>query len=140
MKSRCWSPRVLGKYVLLQLPSFALVVAFVIFLRVYFNFPLFYTWAVIAVWAAKDAIFYPFVWRAYDSLPHEPMVGLTGKVKEWSGPYGYLEIRGELWRAGAAEGFSGMNKGEIVEVQEVRGLTLIVKPCSGGTGKIDESD
>jgi len=128
--SRRWSPGVLGKYILLQLPSLALVIALMVILRRYYEFPLLYIWAVIVAWVAKDAILYPFVWRAYDSSPQRAMVGLTGKAKEAVDPSGYVEIRGELWRAQAEEGSAPIRAGEMVEVHDVRGLTLIVRPAT----------
>ena len=135
-KSRRWSPGVLGKYILLQVPSLALVIALLVILRRYYDFPLLYTWAVVVAWVAKDVILYPFVWRAYDSSPQKAMVGLTGKAKEAMDPSGYVEIRGELWRAHVEEGSAPIRAGEMVEVGDVRGLTLIVRPvrakASGG--------
>lgn len=135
-KSRRWSPGVLGKYILLQLPSLALVIVLLVILRRYYDFPLVYTWAVVVAWVAKDAILYPFVWRAYDSSPQKAMVGLTGKAKETIEPSGYVEIRGELWRAQVEEGVKAIRAGDMVEVRDVRGLTLIVRPvttqASGG--------
>jgi membrane protein implicated in regulation of membrane protease activity len=122
-----WSPQVLGKYVLLQLPSLTLIVALAIILHEYFDFPLFYTWAVVAGWVMKDVILYPFVWPAYDSRPQEPLVGLIGNVKEWIDASGYVEVKGELWRAEAAGACPGIKRGDVVEVREVRGLTLIVE-------------
>ena len=138
MKSRMWSPQVLGKYILLQLPSLALVVALVIVLREYLDFSLFYACIVVAGWVAKDAILYPFMWRAYDSRPRQPLVGLTGTVKEWIDASGHVEVRGELWRAEVAGGFPEMRRGDMVEVQEVRGLTLIIKPLHADKEKVDK--
>ena len=129
-RSPRWSPEVLGKYLLLQLPSLALVIALLVVLRKYYDFPLLYTWAVVAAWVAKDVILYPFVWRAYDSRPQRAMVGLTGKAKEALDPSGYVEIRGELWRAQVEEESTAIRAGETVEVREVRGLTLIVRPVA----------
>jgi len=130
LKSGRWSPGVLGKYILLQLPSLALVIALLVILYEYYDFPLLYAWAVAVAWVAKDVILYPFVWRAYDSSPQRAMVGLTGKAKEAIDPSGYVEIRGELWRAQLEEGVKAIRAGEMVEVRDVRGLTLIVRPTT----------
>ncbi len=128
MKSGRWSPRTLAKYWLLQLPSFVLVAAILIFLCRRFDFPAHYAWGIAAIWVAKDAILYPFVWRAYDSRLREPMVGLRGSAREKLDPSGYVSIRGELWHAQVAEDFPAADKGQTVEVIEVRGLTLMVRP------------
>lgn len=128
LQSRRWAPGVLGKYILLQLPSLALVIALLVILYEYYDFPVQYAWAVAVAWAAKDAILYPFVWRAYDAGPQRAMVGLTGKAREAVDPSGYVEIRGELWRAQVEEGAGPIQAGETVEVLDVQGLTLIVRP------------
>lgn len=129
-KSRRWAPGVLGKYILLQLPSLALVIALLVVLYEYYHFPLLYAWLVAVAWVAKDAILYPFVWRAYDSSPQQAMVGLTGKAREAIDPSGYVEIRGELWRAHVEKGSAPIRAGERVEVRDVQGLTLVVRPAT----------
>jgi membrane protein implicated in regulation of membrane protease activity len=130
MKSRRWSLHVLGKYTLLQMPSLALVSALMIILHGYFDFPALYAWGVFLVWVVKDAVLYPFVWRAYDPHAQDGMEGLIGTTVEGLNPSGYIRVRGELWLAEVAEGLPSVGKGEKVEVERVRGLTLIVRPLA----------
>jgi membrane protein implicated in regulation of membrane protease activity len=104
------------------------VVTVVIILCRHFDFPTLYAWSIVAIWIAKDAILYPFVWRAYESPPRDQMVGLRGIAQEKIDPSGYIFIRGELWHAELAHGFAAADKGQAVEVLAVRGLTLSVRP------------
>jgi len=53
------------------------------------------------------------------------LVGQVGKVKEWSDTEGKVFIHGELWWAKSGEPLS---PGDKAVVQNVQGLTLIVKP------------
>lgn len=138
LKSRRWAPGLLGKYILLQLPSLALVIALLVILYEYYDFPERYAWAVAVAWVAKDAILYPFVWRAYDATPQKAMVGWTGKAREAIDPSGYVEIRGELWRAQVEEGSGPIQAGETVEVRDVQGLTLLVRPVTDGASRAEK--
>ena len=94
----------------------------------HFDFPALYTWGIVILWVAKDAILYFFLWRAYDPRPPEPMVGLQGIAHEKIDPSGYVSVKGELWMAEVAQGFPAPEKGQAVEVLSVRGLTLTVRP------------
>jgi len=94
----------------------------------HFDFPGLYAWGIVILWVVKDAILYLFLWRAYDPRPPEPMLGLKGLAQEKIDPSGYVSVRGELWKAEAAQGFPSPDKGQAVEVLAVRGLTLIVRP------------
>ena len=87
-------------------------------------------WCLIGLWVAKDVIFYPLVWRAYDwgyQEERNPMIGLRGTAKDRLDPSGYILVRGELWKAKVIEDGLTIEKGENVLVQGVRGLTLIVE-------------
>jgi membrane protein implicated in regulation of membrane protease activity len=128
MRSRRWSPRILIRYWLLQMPSILLVVGIVIVVHRHFDFPALYAWGIVILWVAKDAILYFFLWRAYDPRPQEPMVGLQGIAHEKIDPSGYVSVSGELWKAEVAQGFPAPEKGQAVEVLSVRGLTLTVRP------------
>jgi membrane-bound serine protease (ClpP class) len=55
----------------------------------------------------------------------EAMLGLPGKVVNWSGDRGQVLVRGELWRAQTPDG-SPLEKGTRIQVQEMQGLILIV--------------
>ncbi|MFO8032468.1 MAG: nodulation protein NfeD [Desulfohalobiaceae bacterium] len=61
----------------------------------------------------------------------EAMLGLPGKVVNWSGDHGQVLVRGELWQAKSPDG-SPLEKGTRVQVQEMHGLILIVSPQKQG--------
>jgi membrane protein implicated in regulation of membrane protease activity len=130
MKARGWSTRIVLRYCLLQLPALALVIFMVILIRRWIDFPGWVGWGFVALWVLKDGILFPFVWRAYDwngSEVSNPMIGLSGTAKERLAPSGFVEVRGELWKAQLMEGVGSVEPGESVKVREIRGLTLIVQ-------------
>lgn len=53
------------------------------------------------------------------------LIGEVGEVKEWSNTEGRIFVHGELWRATSEEPLS---PGDKAVVQNVQGLTLMVKP------------
>jgi membrane-bound ClpP family serine protease len=84
----------------------------------------------ITIWVVKEAIFFPFVRRAYDwDHPQgvNSMVGARGIAKERLAPLGYVQVRGELWKAELMEGSLPLEKGGRVRVEGVRGLRLFVQ-------------
>jgi len=64
------------------------------------------------------------------------MVGAQGIAKERLAPSGYVQVRGELWKAELMEGSPPLEKGDRVRVEGVRGLRLVVQP----SGEEDEND
>lgn len=131
MNNRRSSARILVRYTLLQLPGLALLILILILVQQWVDLPTWIFWSSIVVWVAKDAILYPFVWRAYDQDRPQganTMVGVRGIAKDRLAPSGYVQIRGELWNAELMEGNPPIEKGEDVRVRGVRGLTLIVQP------------
>ena len=131
MNNRRCSARILFRYSLLQLPGLALLILILILVQRWVDLPAWIVWGSIAVWVAKDAILYPFVWRAYDQDRPQganSMVGVRGIAKDRLAPSGYVQIRGELWNAEVMEGSLPIEKGEAVRVRGVRGLTLLVQP------------
>lgn len=58
------------------------------------------------------------------------MIGLRGKVLDWRGERGRIRVRGEIWKAISREEGARISPGEKVEVVDIEGLTLIVKPIS----------
>ena len=130
MNKRRRSFRILVRYALLQLPGLALLVLILVFVQRWVDLPAWIICGSIAIWVVKDAILYPFVWRAYDSDRPQgvnSMVGARGIAKERLAPSGYVQVRGELWKAELMEGSPPLEKEEGVRVEGARGLTLIVK-------------
>ncbi|MFX0197796.1 MAG: NfeD family protein [Candidatus Hodarchaeota archaeon] len=83
-----------------------------------------------AFWVVKDVALFPFVWRSYDRERGEapsPMVGAQGIVEDRLAPSGYVRVHGELWQAEPMRGGPAIDRGQVVRIQEVRGLTLLVQ-------------
>lgn len=132
-EERLWSAQVLGKYWLLQLPEVALLVIILLLLQHWFAIPTWVVWGVVALWVAKDAVLYPFVWRSFD--PEYPATahsldGEHGIATERLDRAGYVRVRGELWKAELARGARAVEKDERVKVQAMRGITVIVVAVS----------
>ena len=130
--SRSTSRATLIRYTLYQVPGWVLALIAACLL---------YRWGVLPGWAcallvagcvAKDALLYPLMRDAYetDVLPAiERLVGLPGVAVEPLAPYGYVRVRGELWRSEAASGVPPIHPGHPVTVAAVRGTTLLVRPA-----------
>ncbi|MEN8263911.1 MAG: NfeD family protein [Nitrospirota bacterium] len=128
MNNRMWSRQVLLRYSLFQLPGLALLILILILLRYWINIPTWALWTFISLSVIVDVIMYPFVWRAYDKDNPNSMSGSQGIAAGRLSPSGYVRINGELWRAKVIEGNSAIEKGEVVTVRGISGLTLIVRP------------
>jgi membrane-bound ClpP family serine protease len=121
--------RVVAKYFILQLPSLLFLITILLVLRQWEVIPSWVFWTIIAAWIVKDALLFPFVWRAYDpdaSHAANPLIGAEGVAMERLHPSGYIRVRGELWRAELEEGEPAVEKGKTVLVREIHGLTLRV--------------
>lgn len=131
-----WTPKILLRYALLQLPSQALVVLVLVVVRRWVDLPSWFFWSCIACWVLKDVILFPFVWRAYDwdrAADAHSMVALRGEAVEQLAPTGYVRVRGELWRAEVVGERRLIEAGETVAVRGSRGLTLLVEACEGNS-------
>jgi membrane protein implicated in regulation of membrane protease activity len=132
-RKKSWPARILFKYLLIQLPGWALWTLALILVQHWIHFPGWIIPLFVAVWVGKDIIMFPFVWRAYDSeygQKGHPRSGDRGVVVKRLSPHGYVRIHGELWRAWMTGGEGSLSEGETVRVLEVQGLTLIVEPVS----------
>jgi membrane protein implicated in regulation of membrane protease activity len=130
MKSK-WSPSVILRYSLLQLPGIAFF-SLIVFASYHLDFlPSWLAWAFWTVWMIKDITIYPLVWKAYvPELRQETksMEGKTAITSEPLNPKGYVNINGESWKAVAEEGFSPISSGTPVVISRIHGLTLFVRP------------
>lgn len=129
MKERSWSYRIIMRYALLQLPGLILFVLVLMVIRQWIKIPVWLSWLLVAAWVIKDAILFPFVWRAYDERDSEDVnsiIGTEGIAMERLDPRGYVQISGERWHAEAMQDSAPINKGERVIIQGKRGFTLMV--------------
>ena len=91
------------------------------------NFPLWATITVLIAFAVFSYVSYllghPTVLLEGVTAP-ESIVGSEGIVQQDLEPQGYVQVRGELWKASSAAG--GLKKGEQVIVTAIDGLKLTV--------------
>lgn len=138
-KGHGWSGRVLIKYTLIQIPGLVALIFVLVLIKRWVELPLWTTLGVIVLWMLKDAILFPFVWKAYDSGPYDDplsMIGEQGVAQERLNPSGYALLRGELWKAEVMDGQPAIEEGAAVWVREMRGLKLIVEEDPDAKGGV----
>ncbi len=124
-----WSPHVLLKYWALQAAGWLIVLPVAWLASEIFAWPSKAVWIIFGIWAAKDALLYPLVWRSYDSRGWQasayPLEGSEAVVLRRLDPEGAVRVRGERWRAASA-GAVPIDEGARVRVTGRDGMTLIV--------------
>ncbi len=131
---RC-SPSIILRYALFQLPGLAVVVLLLLVLQRWTELEDWLIWSLVALWVAKDAVFYPFVWKAYDwkqSDETNPMIGAQAVARERLDRSGHVDVRGEIWRAELTGEARPVEKGEAVRISGMHGLILFVTPEDEG--------
>jgi membrane protein implicated in regulation of membrane protease activity len=118
------------RYTLLQLPGLGFVALTAFCLWRWADVPGWLALALIAAWAAKDAVAYPFLRRAYGG-PGGPgtarLVGQLAIARRELAPEGYVAVGSELWRAELEPGEPPVAAGRPVRIVGARGLTLVVR-------------
>ena len=130
MKRPDWPVQVVMRYALFQIPGLVLLILILILVRRWVDFPLWFFWGSVFIWIVKDAVLFPFVWRAYDwsrSKDVHSSVGTEGIVEERLAPSGYIRVHSELWQAEIIRESPPIEKGEVVRIQGIRGLVLLVQ-------------
>ncbi|MCB0162930.1 MAG: NfeD family protein [Anaerolineae bacterium] len=131
LKKQDWSARLVFRYALLQIPGLALLVLILIVIQQWVELPAWFTWGLVIIWVVKEAALFPLLWRAYDwdhAGDANSMVGLRGVVQKRLSPTGSVRVRGELWQARVMGDGPPIYEGEVIQVREIRGLTLFVEP------------
>ena len=128
---RDWlQPQLLIRYSLLQLPGTLLLILVLLGIRRWWDFPVWAAVVAVAMWIVKDALLYPFIWRAYDwdrMGDNFTMLQRVGTVVEGLDPSGYVRVRGELWKATVEDGAAALETGREVTVVRMDGMRLIVR-------------
>ena len=129
--------RVVLRYAALQVPGQVFVALLSVAAWEWLGAPGWLAWSVPLAWAAKDALLFPFVWRAYE--PDDPgapagLVGGTAVVEETLAPQGWARLGPELWRAELAAGNGSAPRGARVRIVRVEGLVLLVEPETAQSG------
>jgi membrane protein implicated in regulation of membrane protease activity len=127
------------RYAALQIPGQVFVLLLGVAAWEWLGAPAWLAWGAPLFWVVKDALLFPFVWRAYE--PDDPsapggLVGATALVEDPLGPSGWVRIGPELWRAELVAGAAAAPRGARVRVVRVEGLVLRVEPVaqSGAAG------
>jgi membrane protein implicated in regulation of membrane protease activity len=123
--------RVLLRYAALQVPGQLFVLALAFAAYEYLGLPGWTVWAVPLAWAAKDALLFPFVWRAYEPDDAFASAGLVGQIavsEETLDPGGWVRLGAELWRARLVDDVRSAPRGAKLRVVGVEGLVLRVEP------------
>ncbi len=118
------------RYILLNIPGVAAVILILIIIQYWVVLPVWLFWSIIGFWMAKDALLFPFVWRAYDwDRPgrSRSMIGQRGIARECLAPSGYVQVHGELWRAEKMGEGPPIEVGQPVQIVKMEGLTLFVE-------------
>jgi len=127
---------VVGRYLAFQVPGWVLAALLSGLAHAWWKVPTWAALAAVALWVLKDAVLFPFVWRAYGPGPtHDARVppGARARAREDLQPTGYVEVAGELWRAELLPGEPLVRAGESVRVVGREGFTLRVSraPADG---------
>jgi membrane protein implicated in regulation of membrane protease activity len=131
VKKRRLPVRIFAGYLILQLPSLALLVLIFILVRRWIDLPEWLVWCFVGIWAIKEVMMFPSVWRSYSQRIRggtTSLIGAQGTAEERLDPSGYVQVNDELWRAKVPQGIRPVSKGENVRVRGIDGLTLLVEP------------
>jgi len=127
--------RVVIRYILLQIPGFALFGLVLVLSQRWFFLPLWLFGCLMLLWVLKDVILFSMVWRSYESQEEadDPkLIDAQGVAFERLAPFGYIRIHGELWKAELISGVLPVEKGETVQVIGRNNLVLTVKKIEPG--------
>jgi membrane protein implicated in regulation of membrane protease activity len=133
-----WSAHVLLKYWALQVAGWLVVFVAAWFAAELFAWPKKIVWLIVGVWAAKDALLYPLVWRAYDQRDARgsayPDEGAEGVVLRRLAPEGLIRVGGERWKAVAKDGRC-VDEGARVRIVDRDGMMLGVVAVESPRGE-----
>lgn len=132
-----WSKHVLLKYWAIQAAGWFVVFAVVWIAAEIFEWPKVVVWIAVGIWAAKDALLYPLVWRAYDQRDAQASAyafeGMEGIVLRRLAPEGSVRVNGERWKA-VVQGDGRLSEGERVRVVARDGMRLTVVAVTSPLG------
>lgn len=119
------------RYIAFQLLGLAAFVLVLLLVREWlYDYPPWLFWLLSVLWIIKDVLLFPLFWKAYDWESGNralSMTGLTAVARDRLDPQGYVELKGELWKAVIREGTRPVEKGERVRILDKQGLTLMVE-------------
>lgn len=125
---------ILLKYTLYQIPDTALAFLVLWILVEWAGVSSALAGSLAMLWILKDILMFPLLWHSFaEEGPANAhgLVGEEGVVTEACGPQGYVQIRGETWKAEPEEQGRPIEKGTRIVVVGGRGLTLRITPADG---------
>jgi len=117
------------RYLLFQVPEWGLVGLLLLGLHRFTDAPPALLWGGAVAFLVKDLALYPWLWRAYEHVGHEPgedLIGRAGVATSAVAGNGWVRVGSELWRA-EAEG-APIAKGAAIRVRALDGHVLVVTP------------
>jgi membrane protein implicated in regulation of membrane protease activity len=123
--------RVVLRYAALQIPGQLFVLGLGLAAWEWLGAPAWVAWGAPLAFALKDALLFPFVWRAYepDDRVSSGLIGQIAVAEERLDPGGWVRIGPELWRVELARRGEAVPRGAKVRVVGVEGLLLVVEPA-----------
>lgn len=121
--------RVFGKYLLLEMPGWAIAGGALFALVEWWELSPRLAFLLFGIWVVKDLLLFPVLRIAYEPGPADPsnaMIGRSGVARGALDPVGYVQVGSELWRAELAPGCGPVARGDRVRVESVDRLTLRV--------------
>lgn len=120
--------RTITRYYLFQIPGWIFAGILLAVLRLLFDLPLWIATGLFVLLVIKDVALYPILRNAYEigESGAAELVGLKGIARDRLDPYGYVSVRGELWRARVENGSGPVPSGSPVKVVAGHRMTLTV--------------
>ena len=122
---------ILLKYTLYQIPDTALAFLVLWILVEWAGVSPWLAGGLAILWILKDILMFPVLWHSFggtDSTNVHSLLGEEGVVTEACDPHGYVQVRGETWKAEPEEKGRPIQKGTRIVVAGGRGLTLQITP------------
>ena len=121
--------RVFHRYLLLQVPGWALAAVILYALNRWVHLPLWIAALLMLADIVKDLVLYPYLRKAYETDEKtgvERLLGHEAVVHQRLDREGYVRIRGELWKARSIASGDPPEPGMTVRVVGSEGLILQV--------------
>ena len=110
-----------------------LAILLLTYFHIWIDLSLWVAVSLFSLWVFKDIVLYPLLRVAYEKgekVGADQLFGFRGIATENINPYGYIHIRGELWRAETKSFNDLISTGSSVKVVGINGMTLtVVEEC-----------
>ena len=120
------------RYFLIQVPGWILAAIILYALHRLLAVPLWLAAILMVADIVKDVVLFPYLRRAYEtteSMPAERLIGERAVIRQALTPEGYVQVRGELWRARSVDPETPTDSGSGVVIVGAQGTLLDVAPA-----------